>query len=577
MRCIQLFLLICPALFFLTSCATVKQTPSEPLGLQRATRDYSNAPGTLRERAELHILLGAMAAERNQPEAAAKQFLDALNEVPESAIAERATAMALAAGDKPLALKAAEKWVSLDPHEISARELVVRLAVSNNNAALAAKQCQAIIASRKERRDHGYGLVATILGEERAHVDTVMSVMDRLLSAAPNNTFAYQAGALVALNLKQGTRARKLAYHALTLDPDSARAALLFMAALLHEHQLKKADNVIGNLYRGHDTIELQTGYARLLLHQGYISHAKQVLSQTLKKNPHNPRACFLLGVIDFTKGRLEESKKRFLAVISDNQGQDSGAQYFLGRIAELRGHWRRAIAHYRKVASSEAVDAKFREAFILGHTGRLADAAEVLRRLDREKPELSARIIAAESSILLDAGHPKAALVLLNRALTAQPGEPTFLYMRALADEQLGHASTAERELAALLRKNPKNPRLLNALGYILAVHDPSQLKRARHLVARALRIMPDNPAIIDSMGWILYRQGHPNQALPLLQKAYVRSRDPQIAAHLITVLAALGDKARARKLLQNALGRDPDNPALRKARAGLNPPVGQ
>lgn len=576
MRRIPLLPLFCAVLLFLTSCAAMRQSTSAlPYTNPKPPQhEYSSAPNTPRERAELHILIGTMAEEENQPETAVKQFLEALNEVPDSTVAERATAMALAAHKKNLVLLAAEKWVSIDPKVVSARKLIVHLAVSSGNVALATKQCQAII-DLKKTNGRGYKLVAALLGEERTYRETVTSVMDQLLAAAPDNPFAYQAGAILALQLKQGARARRLANHALTLDPRSLHSAMLLMAALIRQHQLKLADNVIKRLYRGHDKIELRLDHAQLLLEQGYLTEATRAVHLILKISPHNPQAYFILGVIDFTKGHLNDSKKRFLAAMATNGNQDGDVQYFLGRIEELKGHWKNAIAHFQKVTSPQAIDAKFREAYILGHLGHLTEAAAVLRQLDQEYPELSVRIIAAESSILLDTGHPEASLTLLNRALAAQPNVQVFLYMKALADERLGRIVTAERELEALLKNNPRSPRFLNALGYILAVHDTSQLMRARHLVAQALKIMPNSPAIIDSMGWILYRQGHPGQALPLLQKAYLRSRDPQIAAHLIAVMAALGDKSHARKLLVNALGRDPGNQALRKAAKELNPPV--
>lgn len=580
MRRIPLFLFLWLALFSLASCAVVTQRPSGPLVSKHSVRTYSSVPNTPRERAELHILLGTMAAEQGQPKASAEQFLEALNEVPNPGVAARATAMALAARDKPLALRAAEKWAALDPHEIAAHEIIVRLAVDGGNTALAVRQCQAIIALPNGKPDQRFELVATILGQERAHVDTVTSVMNELLAATPNNASAYQAGALLALRLKQETRARKLAYRALIIEPSSPRAALLLMGALIEQHQLAQADRVIRSLYRGHDKNGLRIGYARLLLQKRHMTRARKVLHQVLEKNPRSLKAFFLLGVIDFTQGRLTDSKKRFLAVDSANHhGDDSNVQYFLGRIAELQGHWMRAIARYRKVVSpGVAVNAKFREASILGHIGHLADAVAVLRQLDQTNPALLARVVAAESSILLNAGQPNTAIDLLNKALASRPNNPTFLYMRALAYERLGHVSAAERELTGLLKKNPNSPQLLNALGYILAVHNPSQLDRARHLVARALKMMPESPAIIDSMGWILYREGHPSQALPLLQKAYRRSRDPEIAAHLIAVLATLGDSMQARELLRKASNRNPHNAALRKAEINLGrPPIGR
>ena len=65
--------------------------------------------------------------------------------------------------------------------------------------------------------------------------------------------------------------------------------------------------------------------------------------------------------------------------------------------------------------------------------------------------------------------------------------------------------------------------------------------------------------------MGWLEFRQGRPQQALALLEKAFSKARDPEIAAHLGEVLWALGERARAREVWDAALTRDPEHRVLR------------
>ncbi|MHB9051425.1 MAG: tetratricopeptide repeat protein, partial [Thiomonas delicata] len=98
---------------------------------------------------------------------------------------------------------------------------------------------------------------------------------------------------------------------------------------------------------------------------------------------------------------------------------------------------------------------------------------------------------------------------------------------------------------------------------------HLPVALK----LVTRALALAPGNPFVLDSMGWVQFRLGHLKRALSALEDAYAARQDPEIAAHLAEVLWAQGDRARARKILQEAYERAPHDEGVKAAmhRTGL------
>jgi Flp pilus assembly protein TadD len=120
-----------------------------------------------------------------------------------------------------------------------------------------------------------------------------------------------------------------------------------------------------------------------------------------------------------------------------------------------------------------------------------------------------------------------------------------------------------AIRAFERLLEQRPDDPTILNALGYTLG-DDRRQMPRATRLVERALELSPDNAAIMDSVGWLRFRRGDAPGALPLLERAYRRSRDAEIAAHWAEVLWTTGDRAGARRVWAQALARSPDSEPL-------------
>ena len=84
---------------------------------------------TQQAKAQYHVMVGEMAAQRRQPEVAANEFLKAAEISPEPELAMRAASLALSAKNEPLALKAARRWQELAPDEADPREAVARLAL----------------------------------------------------------------------------------------------------------------------------------------------------------------------------------------------------------------------------------------------------------------------------------------------------------------------------------------------------------------------------------------------------------------------------------------------------------------
>jgi Flp pilus assembly protein TadD len=123
---------------------------------------------------------------------------------------------------------------------------------------------------------------------------------------------------------------------------------------------------------------------------------------------------------------------------------------------------------------------------------------------------------------------------------------------------------------LRKLIALYPDHAHGLNALGYLLADAN-RDLDEAERLLTRALELAPNDPFILDSVGWLRYRQGRLEEALSLLQNAYRRQYDPEIAAHLIEVLTVLGRHEEAQALLKQATARSPDAEPLRRVQRWL------
>ena len=121
------------------------------------------------------------------------------------------------------------------------------------------------------------------------------------------------------------------------------------------------------------------------------------------------------------------------------------------------------------------------------------------------------------------------------------------------------------EKDLRAIIAREPDNAMALNALGYTLSDRT-TRYAEAKALIQQAYDINPDDPAVLDSLGWVNYRLGNLNEAERLLRQALDRFPDQEVAAHLGEVLWANGKQREARQIWAKFLKDNPESPILRK-----------
>lgn len=141
-------------------------------------------------------------------------------------------------------------------------------------------------------------------------------------------------------------------------------------------------------------------------------------------------------------------------------------------------------------------------------------------------------------------------------------------LYSTAIIYELMNKVDESHNILRNLLKKSPKNPLFLNALGYSLVNRNANntQLIEGIALLEIAYTLEPDDMAINDSLGWGYFRAKHYSKALPLLKKAYRIRPNAEVAAHLGELLFVIGQTKTARNIWLTHYEQDQFNPILLK-----------
>jgi Flp pilus assembly protein TadD len=243
-----------------------------------------------------------------------------------------------------------------------------------------------------------------------------------------------------------------------------------------------------------------------------------------------------------------------------------------LGRLAEDDRYWQEAMAHYEKATPEpEFIPASQRLTSISLSVDGAEKTLARLQSLRQQLPEHSKLISLLEAEILRKEAQYQRGYDLLSSALRKAPDDEQLRYARSLFSEKLGNLSGLEADLRYIIDRDPENAAALNALGYSLA-NLSTRLSEAENLVKRALALEPEDPAIIDSYGWILFLKGDINGAVKVLERAYNKSQDHEIASHFGEALWANGDHQRAKTVWKAGLKDTPNSPIIYDTLRRLN-----
>jgi tetratricopeptide (TPR) repeat protein len=515
--------------------------------------------------AQFHVMAGEMAAGRHEPGLAAEEFVAALKAVADPDLARRATALAIAANDEELAMQAAQRWLEIAPNEMDPREVIARVALSRGDLATATAQCTAIVDGHAGGIEEGLRIAASILAQADARdADAALDVIQQLAAKYPKTAAGQHAVTLVALRFNRDDLADSASQQAVALDPASRDEKLLRVGVLVKLGRVGEADAVMEKLAKKDPKADdLRLAYAKLLLESNQREPARAQLEKILTHTPNHADAMFALAVMALNDKHYDTAEGYLLPLLDGDRSEDAAFQ--LGRLYEAKGDYRQALQYYGRVnRGPQAIDAALHQSYALAKLGRVDEARRQLQALRDNFPQFGTRLTLAEAELLLDANRNDDALATLNTALKADPDNSDLLYSRSLVYERKNQLDDAEKDLRAVISAHPDDPRALNALGYMLAVHT-KRLDEAHDLVGRALKLDPNDASILDSMGWVEFKRGNTEVASQLLKRAFADFPDPEVAAHLGEVLWTQGHQDEARGIWDQALHDSPDHPVLK------------
>lgn len=514
------------------------------------------------------VLAGEIAGQSGDLEEALRHYLRAAELSDDPRLAARATRIAVYAGNPDeAALRAARRWLELEPDSVEARQTLALLHVRQGRPEEAVEHLDAVVRLLGDGKGHGYLAVAASLAKEKDSA-AALEAMERLVARHEREPAAWYALGFLALEAGDADRALEAAGRALALDPGHVQARVLRADAYLAQGRV---DDAVASMREAVEvsprSFDLRLRLGRLLVRAERYAQARAVFEALLRERPADPTLVYTLGLLNLQARDLDAARRYFRQLAEAAGDRRHEAWFYLGQIAEEQGRTREALRWYRRIEPGEYfIESRGRMADLLATRGRLEEARAVLARA-RARVSSAAegvRLYLMEGQLLREAEKYREGVELYNRALTEYPGNEDLLYARAIMAEALGRVDWTERDLKAILEADPDNAAALNALGYTLADHN-LRLEEALGYIRRAMELTPDDPAVIDSMGWVQYRLGNLEEAERYLRRAYAALKDAEIAGHLAEVLWKRGKREEARRILHEALKAHPEDRYLK------------
>lgn len=518
------------------------------------------------------ILTAEFSVRRGHLDVAVRNFMEATRETRHPEIARRATAIAVFGRDDAAALEAAEIWVNAAPDDSEARQIAAAMYVREGNAEAARTQLEEMLSRSPEAAGQNLRMIAGFLSRERDSA-TALEVMRLLVEKRQGNPDALLAYATLASRAGRPEEARATLDRVVAMGQVSTPVALSYVALLQQQGELNLAVSWLEeNLKQRPEDFELRLIYARLLADARRYEEARVQFSLLLEAQPENPDVLYTLGLLDLQSNRIDEAERHFGKLVELRAENLNQANYYLGQIAESRKDAAGALTHYRAVTSGTSYfEAQLRIAFLLSADNRLTEARAHLQGVTPRTDRESSLLTQAEGEILTNHKRYTEAMAVYDAALYNH-FDSELLYIRAMLAEKMDRLDWMERDLRAILARDPDDPQALNALGYTLADRT-NRHEEALKLVERALELSPDDFYILDSMGWVLYRLGRLEEARDYLEKARALRDDPEVAAHLGEVLWVMGRKEAARDVWDSALKMTPGDEKLLEVIERLEP----
>ncbi len=441
-------------------------------------------------------------------------------------------------------------------------------------------------------------LALAVRAVKQGNLDTVEEDLSRV---APAPLATLSAGLITAwAAFGQGELEHALATIDALEGPNWYDIFKAYISALMLDAAGRTAD-AIEAISKAYETdtaaLKIVDGYARILARAGRTDEAIKALTDFGGEAPLHPIIKALKTQIESgempppTAGTAKEGVAETLyglgTAIGTEEGPELSAAYLqlstyldaeshlatmaLGDLFQEAERCDEAIAFYDSVPESAPLrrNADIQIGRCLDTLGRPDDAIQSIAKVVDANPSDFEAAVELGNVFRGDSRFAEAAEAY-SRGIAAldDPAAAgwTIFYFRGVAYERSKRWDDAEADFRQALELSPKQPHVLNYLGYSwvdMGLH----LEEALDMIKTAVELRPNDGYIVDSLGWAYYRLARYDEAVTELERAIeLKPEDPTINDHLGDAYWRVGRKREALFQWTHARDLDPDADQLPK-----------
>ena len=553
-------------LFCLAGCAATPEKSSEVENelVQEEALGQTLQKNPAIDEEVLYLLMAAeLAGQRNQYYVALDAYLQAAKRVDDPRIAERAVKIGLFLKDEKRTREALDVWLAKDGKNLSARRFALLLAIKNADHKAAVENLTVMLNEDPAGFDSSLLEMAKLF-EKEGRIPFTYDALEELGKQRPLQAEVFFVQAVLAAMMPNPELAQQKIDYVLKLLPDWTKAIIFEAQMAGRSGDLVKARQYLEKAVKqSPGDAQLRKMLIEVLMTTHAYDDAIRLCQNVLEDKPDDGDSLFALAMIHVQQNQWERAEN-YLEKLLNNPEWDGQASFFLGKIESQRHHPDKALAWYDKVADGNyAYDASIAAVTVLMNQKRFSEVEQRIARIENKYPEQKLKTLMIKAELFNQAGKNQEAFEVLSQVLKEEPDNRDVLYARALVAERLDKLGVLEADLRKILRKNPEDVAALNAMGYTLTDRT-ERYAEAETYLNQALRLQPDEAVIIDSYGWLQYKLGKPEVALEYLKKAYAKTPENEIAAHVAEVLWSMGNIREAKDIFDSAYRKAPDDQYL-------------
>jgi tetratricopeptide (TPR) repeat protein len=525
-------------------------------------------PGEFNRESLLQLLQAEIAGQRRQFDVALEIYLQQARLTRDPGVAERATRIAQYLQRPDDMLQAARLWIEAQPENPEPYQLAAGLLLHEGDYAAALPLMERALAEDSRQA------LALLVGQagniSPRQLDGYISMLNRQLEKAPGDSYLLLTRGQLLKQLDRTDEALADFDQVLRQNPDDLDALMLKAELLRLSDRPGEALQLLRPYLKSQsDNRQIRVLQVQLLFLNQQQSQASDAARVLIRDFPDDSQLHYYLALLMLENDQLSQSRSVLEQLLEQNP-DNSEPHFYLGYIAQSEDRNEEAIEHYSRVTDgSNLFQAYARTLNLLDQPAHQARIELILENARARYPELAPRFYGLQAEWLNQHATRDAALAVLEQGLAELGNEVTLLYTRAMLIDP-DNFPQIEQDLRKVLEMEPDNASALNALGYTLTLYT-DRYDEAYRLIEQALQQKPDDPAVLDSMGWVLFNLQRFPEAIDYLQRAYDSYPDPEVTGHLIRAYWADGRQNRARELLEQHLGEDPQNEHLREAARAL------